>query len=549
MMLRATTVSHRSFAFFAFAALLACGSKDASTKTSTGYGASVASSSGAGATGSGGQGAGVPGCESNGAGGASVGGARLGLRAEPRASDEAAILALGGKPYPSADLDRAEKNAFLRVELEVGPEPGKTTKLRMDHRYHDLGATNWPTSYDAWSAGNDRRLVLSIASADPKLGAISYCELASRPTMDAAISAAAARLRTFVDDNVKDAVYLAWGHDRLPVDRRPKLTVVNSVTFTGTPNKVVVKTRDEFGVACPIPKGTQLVFTSPDGTSSVTTLTHQAAAVDDPDVSVNAVAGTIEPGWTVTYQTPEEQAASYASAWKKARAAMLQAWGGWPGKSKVRWTWVVPYEGVATFEGSYPGDDQVDTLGLDAINLAGLVPNAPWTDLAPMLVGIRSFAEKHGGKEIVVATTASLDGGAAKTTAPSLAGPMVTLAVEKLGFQADAGTEVLFYGPEGALLGKGALAMYAGKGAPFMTVASLDVDLPAGTSILVRLPGKDKSLWVESARAAVLCAPEITGVIWYTGTPGGFWLDQGPEASPAVLETFKAWANDPYFGG
>ena len=26
------------------------------------------------------------------------------------------------------------------------------------------------------------------------------------------------------------------------------------------------------------------------------------------------------------------------------------------------------------------------------------------------------------------------------------------------------------------------------------------------------------------------------------------WLDQGPEAAPDVLDAFRGWATDPYFG-
>ena len=486
-----------------------------------------------------------------GMGGASenkMGLSRLGLHAEPRADDAERIVALGGAPYPLADSDRAQKNAFLRVELALGDEPGKLTKLRMDHQFYKLGETSWPSTYDAWSVGNSRELVLSLSSEDPKEGPISYCELAETATFDTAIVAAATRLRSFVDDNVKEALYLAWGHEQSPLELRPTLTTLNTITFTGTPNQLVVNSRKGVGITCPIAKGTQLLFTSPDGQTTVKTLTFEAAKVGDQNVYVSAVSGTIGSGWTVTYQTPTEFAASYVAAWKKVHAVMRTTWGMWAGSGKVRWTWVVQRELGTNILPTYPGDEEVDVVGVDAVNPYRVMPNAAWLELEQMLAGARTFAAQHGAKDVVVASTGSLDGAIVKTTAPALGGVNVPVAIESLPLHVAAGTEVFFYDSDGLRVAKGIVASLCVAGSEVLPLDSLSGDVPAAARVLLRVATLNKATWVERAAAFLKCAPDVKGAVWYTGTPGGFWLDQEPEALPDVLDAFRGWAKDPYFG-
>lgn len=554
----ATTFASRApWLFAVFTALsAACSSKDDATKeTTSGYATStqVSSTTASASGGVGGQGAALPGCDPNAAGGAGgaaepiVNMSRVGLRAEPRPDDDAVVTALGGIPYPAADPYRAAKNAFLRVEFGLGTEVGKSTKLRMDHQFRALGDPSWPTAYDAWSAGNARHLILSVSSVDPKVGPVSYCELAGTPTFDPSIVAAGGRLRTFVDDNVAEALYLAWGHERVPLDLRPTLTTLNAVTFKGTPDQLVVETRVGVGVTCAIPKGKELIFRSPDGKSTLKTLTYQAAKVGDQNVYVSAPDGTIGVGWTVTSQTPSELSESYIAAWKKVRATMASTWPNWAGSSKVRWTWVVPHDSGLNMMASYPGDDQVDVVGVDAVNLYGVDTYSPWVELESMLASMRLFAAKHGGKDVVVASTAALDGARTKTTEPAADGAK-SVVVTPLPLPVAPGIPVFFYDALGHLLAKGITSQPSLGGSEVLVLDLLEGDVPAGATVLLRMPAFDKAAWIEHARAFLKCAPDVKGVVWFTGAPGGFWLDQGPEAAPDVLDAFRGWATDPYFG-
>lgn len=534
-----------------------CGSKDdrnggakplATSSTTT---TSTSSSVGGG----GGAGAGVPGCDDSGSAGGAGGAApegtqRLGLRAEPRPDDEATILALGGTPFPEGDPDHEAKNAFLRVELGLGEESGKTTSLRLDHRVHGLSDEGWPDDYDAWTVGNDRRLLLSIPSLD-KLGEVaSYCEVAGTPAFDEAIASAAARIKTFVDDNVKHELYLAWGHDLFVRDGRPRLVALNSVTFNDTPDKVVVETREGVGVTCVFPKDSELVFTSPDGTDSIKAIAFEAGKVGDNDVYVSAPTGTVEPGWVLRYQDPTALAASYVASFKKVRSAMEAAWGTWSGKSKIRWTWAVPHDLAPSFDAVYPGDDEVDVIGVDAFNPHRLGSGAAWRELDAMLAGARTFAAAHGGKKLLVSAAASLDGFVSKTTEAAEPGPNVGVAVEPLLEAVATGTEIFFFDDAGRPLAKGTTAGPATSGSQTLPLDMLDAPVPAGAATLVRQPTQNKAVWLDNARKFVGdCAPEVLGVIYRTGGPFGFWLDQGPQSAPDVLGSFRGFALDPHFAG
>jgi hypothetical protein len=533
---------------------LGCGSDredDSKPKPFTSTSASSANSTSA-SSGTSGSGAGLPECDGSGGagGGETAPGSSLGLRTEPRGDDEAVIKALGGTPFPEADPDRATKNAYLRVELGIGTETGKTTKLHLDPQFRSLSDDDWPTSYDAWTVGNKRKLVLSVAPRDKQGEGVSFCELASTANFDAAVTAAAGRLKPFVDDYVDEELFLAWGHEPLYPDPRPRLVAKNGVTFSGTPNKIVVETREGVGVVCAFPKGTELIFRSPDGLSEVKTIAFEAGKLGDYDIYVNASFGKVEPGWTLRYQTPNEVAASYVASFKKARAAMTQAWGGWSGKSKVRFTWIVPYDLGSSLDALYPGDDQVDVVGVEAINPWGNSPGAPWRELGEMLLGARTFASAHGNKPVLVTATGSLDGVVVRTTAPAAAGDKAGVSMQALPETAPVGTEVFFFDGLGKPLAKGTIGTLAVAGTTTLALDTLDAPVPADSLALVRVPTRNKSFWIQNARTFLKqCAPDVKGVIWRTGFPFGYWLDQGPDAAPDVLDAFRSWAIDPYFGG
>lgn len=514
--------------------------------------AAASSSAGMGASSSSSGGGSVPGCDGEGgAGGGEVTpGAALGLRTEPRGDDAAVITARGGTPYPASDPDRDAKNAYLRVELGLGTAVGQTTKLHLDHQFHSLSSAKWPTSYDAWTVGNQRELVISVASRDANDEGVSFCEIASTTNFDKEIAGAAARLKPFVDDYVKGSLDLAWGHEALPADPRPRLVAKNGVTFSGTPNKIVVETREGVGVVCAFPKGTELVFTSPDGLSEVKTLAFEDGKVGDLDIYVNGSSGKVEPGWTLRYQTPNEIAASYIASYKKVRAKMQEAWGSWSGKSKVRFTWIVPHDLGASFNALYPGDAEVDVVGVEAMNGWGAIPGASWRELSDMLPDVRAFAAAHGGKPILLTAIGSQDGLVSKTTAPAVAGDKAGVAVEALTELVPVGTEVFFFDSAGKAVAKGTVQTLAVAGSKLLALDTLDANVPIDTTVLIRIPTRNKSMWIQNARTFLRqCAPDVKGAIWRSGFPFGYWLDQGPDAAPDVIDAFRDWALDPYFGG
>jgi hypothetical protein len=167
-----------------------------------------------------------------------------------------------------------------------------------------------------------------------------------------------------------------------------------------------------------------------------------------------------------------------------------------------------------------------------------------------MLTGVRTFAASHGDKEVLVASTAALDGIVVKTTAPALGADKVGVEVEALPELVTVGTDVYFFEASGKTLAKGTVATTAIAGTKMLALDTLDNDVPAGSIVLVRQPAKNKAKWIDNARTFVgSCAPDVTGVIWRTGLPLGYWLDQGPEAAPDVLGAFRTWALDPHFAG
>ncbi|MCG2797821.1 MAG: PKD domain-containing protein [Cellulomonas sp.] len=100
-------------------------------------------------------------------------------------------------------------------------------------------------------------------------------------------------------------------------------------------------------------------------------------------------------------------AAEYRAAWARYRQVFTAE-----GTSNVLWTWVAslkPFAAGAT-SAFYPGDDQVDRVGVDAYNWAGCAAgqSSTWHSLGYILRGFRAFATSHG-KPAVLAEWGSVE--------------------------------------------------------------------------------------------------------------------------------------------
>ena len=107
---------------------------------------------------------------------------------------------------------------------------------------------------------------------------------------------------------------------------------------------------------------------------------------------------------------PNGTASDYVAAWDRMREVFDQE-----GAGNVQWVWIMgtyPFASGPTNrvypDAWYPGDDQVDVLGIDVYNAAGC-HGAEWQSFAQEAAGFQAFAEKHPGVPVMVTEFGSYD--------------------------------------------------------------------------------------------------------------------------------------------